>query len=219
MRRIALLAAALAATVLLTGAGQQAPQRLYQSYNDAQRARLDQVSAYLNAIRTLRSGFVQVGPEGGVDQGEVFIEKPGRVRFEYRPPSPVLIVATNGSVFVKNARLNTIDRYSLGDTPLGLLLNDKVDLAHNRAVIGIEERDGAVIVKARTSTNRNSSNIALVFAASGSSLELRQWTVKDDQGGTTTVALQNPQMGPVLEPALFAVPVKSPAIKLKQSAN
>ena len=61
-------------------------------------------------------------PEGGVDQGEVAIQKPGQIRFVYRPPSPVSIVATGGSVYVKNARLNTVDRYDLSDTPLGLLV-------------------------------------------------------------------------------------------------
>ena len=70
-----------------------------------------------------------------------------------------------------------------------------------------------LIVQARTSTNRNNSNITLIFAAAN--LELRQWTVKDNQGGVTTVALQNPQIGASLEPALFAVPVK--AVKVKSN--
>ncbi|HEY0266034.1 MAG TPA: outer membrane lipoprotein carrier protein LolA, partial [Rhizomicrobium sp.] len=92
MRRLVLLAVAAAASVCLTGAGQQAPQRLYQSYSDQQVADLNRISAYLNSIRTLRAGFVQIGPEGGIDQGEVFIQKPGQIRFEYRPPSPLLMV-------------------------------------------------------------------------------------------------------------------------------
>jgi outer membrane lipoprotein-sorting protein len=110
---------------------------------------------------------------------------------------------------VKNSNLNTVDHYDLSDTPLGLLLNDNVDLKTNRAVIGVSEQAGSILVRARTSTNRNDSNIQLVFAAPN--LELRQWTVRDNQGGTTTVALQNPQIGAQLADELFTVPTRNPA--------
>jgi outer membrane lipoprotein-sorting protein len=213
MRRLAPLLIAAAATVFLTAAGQPAPQRLYQSYTDAQKADLDKVSSYLNGIRTLKSTFVQVGSDGGINQGTLYISKPGRIRFEYNPPSPLLMVATGGAFYVKNARLNTLDHYDLSDTPLGLLLNDAVDLARNKAVIGVSEQDGAIIVNARTSTNRNNSNITLVFSTP--SLELRQWTVKDNQGGLTTVALRDLQIGAALDEALFT-PLTKTAVARKQ---
>lgn len=211
MRRIALSLAAALSLVCLSGAGQQAPRRGTQAFTAEQMADLDKVSAAMNAIRTLRAGFIQIGPEGGVDQGMVYIEKPGHIRFEYRPPSPLLMVATGGAVYVKNARLNTLDKYDLSDTPLGLLLNQDVDLKHNKAVLGVGEQGGTIIVNARSSSNRNNSNITLVFSDPG--LELRQWTVRDDQGGTTTVALQDTQTGIALDPALFAAPTKAPAVK------
>ena len=97
--------------------------------------------------------------------------------------------------------------------PLGLLLNETVDLKTNKAVLGVVEQEGAIIVRARTSTNRNNSNITLMFTAPN--IELRQWTVKDAQGGNTTVALRNLQPGATLDPALFAVPVKAP----RQASN
>ena len=215
MRRFRLLLTAALSVFCLTGAGQPVPQRLYQAYSAQEKAQLDRISVYLNGIRTLRSEFVQIGPEGGADQGELYIEKPGRIRFAFRQPNPVTIVATGGAIYVKNARLNTVDKYDLSDTPLGLLLNDKVDLARNKAVLGVAEQNGALIVRARTSANRNNSNITLVFSTPG--LELRQWTVKDNQGGVTTVALQSPQIGASLDQALFTVPVKT--AKIKQSSN
>ena len=213
MRRYTLCIAAVCSVVLLGGAGQQAPQRLYQAYSDQEKADLDRISAYLNGIHSLRADFVQIGPQGGVDQGEVAIQKPGQIRFEYRPPSPVSIVATDGQVYVKNSKLNTVDNYDLSDTPLGLLLNETVDLKTNKAVLGIVEQEGAIIVRARTSTNRNNSNITLMFTAPA--IELRQWTVKDAQGGNTTVALRNLQPGATLDPAIFAVPTKAP----RQASN
>jgi outer membrane lipoprotein-sorting protein len=213
MRRLCLCLAAALSVALLGGAGQQAPQRLYRAYSDQEKADLDKISAYLNAIHSLKASFVQIGPEGGVDQGEVMIQKPGQIRFSYRAPSPVLIVATGGSVYVKNARLNTVDRYDLSETPLGLLLNDRVDLKTNKAVMGVSEQNGAIILRARSSANRNDSNITLVFSLPG--IELRQWTVRDNQGGNTTVALQNLQPGASIDPALFSAPQKA----VKQSSR
>jgi outer membrane lipoprotein-sorting protein len=212
MRRLCLCLAATLSIALLGGAGQPVPQRLYQAYSDQEKADLDKISAYLNGIKSLRASFIQVGPDGGAVQGEVFIQKPGQIRFEYKPPSPVLIVATQGSMYVKNSRLNTLDRYDLSDTPLGLLLNERIDLKTNKAVIGVTEQNGAIVVRARSSSNRNDSNITLVFSAP--EIELRQWTVRDNQGGNTTVALQSLQTGASLDPSLFTAPQKP----IRQSA-
>lgn len=206
MRRLSLCFAALVCTALLGGAGQQAPQRLYQAYSDQEKADLDKISAYLNGIKSLKAGFVQLGPDGGIVQGEVFIQKPGQIRFEYKPPSPILIVATGGRMYVKNSRLNTLDPYDLSDTPLGLLLNERIDLKTNKAVIGVTEQNGAIVVRARSSSNRNDSNITLVFSTPGP--ELRQWTVRDNQGGNTTVALQGLEPGASLDASLFTAPQK-----------
>ena len=117
-------------------------------------------------------------------------------------------MATNGRVYVKNSRLNTLDTYDLSDTPLGLLLNQNVDLKLNRAVMGVSDQNGMVTVQARTSTNRNNSNITMLF--SSPELELRQWTVRDNQGGNTTVALQSLEAGAAIDPALFTPPQKAP---------
>lgn len=213
MRRLSLCLAALVSVALLGGAGQPAPPRLYQAYSDQEKADLDKISAYLNGIKSLKASFVQVGPDGGMVQGEVFIQKPGQIRFEYKPPSPVLIVATGGRMYVRNARLNTLDTYDLSDTPLGLLLNERSDLKTNKSVIGVAEQNGNIVVRARSSSNRNDSNITLVFAAP--EIELRQWTVRDNQGGDTTVALQSLQTGASLDPSLFIAPQKV----VKQSAR
>ena len=213
MRRFTLCLAALVSAALLGGAGQPAPQRLYQAYSDQEKADLDKISAYLNGIKSLKAGFVQIGPDGGMDQGQVFIQKPGQIRFEYKPPSPVLIVATGGIMYVKNSRLNTVDRHDLSDTPLGLLLNERIDLKTNKAVIGVVEQNGAIVVRARSSSNRNDSNITLVFSTPG--IELRQWTVRDNQGGNTTVALQGLETGASLDPSLFTAPQKA----VKQSSR
>jgi outer membrane lipoprotein-sorting protein len=211
MNRLVRLLSAALAVALLTAAGQPAPPRLYRVYGDAERADLDKVSSYLNAIHTLKSSFVQLDPDGQMEQGTLYIEKPAKVRFTYNPPNPTLVVATGGHVYVKNTSLNTVDRYDLSDTPLGLLLGENVDLKTNKAVIGVERQNGQIIVRARTSTNRNDSNIQLIFSAPG--VELRQWTVRDNQGGVTTVALQSLQAGAEMPEGIFLVPTRNLVFK------
>jgi outer membrane lipoprotein-sorting protein len=174
MRRFAILAA-----LSLALLGQPAHAARYPgTYSDAEAAQLDKLSAYLNAIHTLKSNFVQLGPEGDLAQGEFDLAKPGRLRFSYNPPSPILIVATDGEIYVKNSQLNTVDHTALSDTPLDLLLNQAIDLRHNSAVTSVEEQPGALIVHARASALRKQSNITLVF--SYPAIELRQWMVKDN---------------------------------------
>ncbi len=198
---------ALLSAALTMGAGQAPPPARIQ-FNDAQKAALDRVSAYLNSITTINSNFIQLGPDGQMDQGQFLLEKPGKLRFAYNAPNPTMVVATGGNVYVQNRRLNTVDRYSLSDTPLGLLLSENVNLKANTAITGMDIRDDALVVHARTSNNRQQGNITLVFSNPG--IELRQWTVKDNQGGTTMVALHGPVMGAAVDESLFAVPVKAP---------
>ncbi len=201
---------ALLSVAFLSGAGQAPPPRRIEFTADEQVA-LDKISAYLNGVHSLKSGFIQLGPDGQLDQGEFLLEKPGKLRFAYNPPSATLIVATDGKVYVQNKRLNTVDRYSLSDTPLGLLLDDKVNLKANNAITGIDMRQDALVVHARTSNNRQQGNITLVF--SNPQIELRQWTIKDNQGGTTMVALHNPEPGAVIDESLFTPPAKTPVAR------
>ena len=164
MARLVPACCVLVAAVLLGGAGQLAPRAPHPSYSDAQKSDLDRVSAALNAIHTLESSFLQIGPQGQVSQGELYLEKPGKVRFAYSPPTPILIVATGGTVYVKNAKLNTVDHYDLSDTPLGLILDKDVDLKTNPAVTGVEDSDGAIVVSFDTyRTNGNVRNDVLVL--------------------------------------------------------
>lgn len=202
MRRLAHFFLIALAAAGLGGAGQPAPKPLIE-FSDTDRADLDRVSAYLNSLRTLQGDFVQIGPDGQIDQGRFYIEKPGRVRFEYRAPNPVLIVSDGRTVAVANRKLKTVDRYPLSATPLDLILSDNLDLSHNNSILGVRHEVGALIVEARTSTNRSTPNLRLVFA--DPELELRQWTIVDDQGLPTTVALRDLQTGVFVDSQMFVL--------------
>jgi outer membrane lipoprotein-sorting protein len=173
-------------------------------FSDADKADLDRVSAYLNAVHTLKGSFLQIGPDGQIDEGVFDIEKPGKMRFEYHAPNPVLIVSDGSTVAVQNRRMNTIDHYPIWSTPLDLILSDDLNLKRNSSIAAVSHEPGEIIVSARSHSSRVNGNITLVFTEP--MLELRQWTIIDDQGLSTTVTLRDVQQDVKLDPALFALP-------------
>ena len=207
MRLFALSIFALLAAPLLMGAGKPAPAH-HLVVGDADRAALDAISAYLNGITTLKGAFIQIGPDGNLSQGAFYISKPGKMRFEYKPPSPTLIVADGETVAVANIRLNTVDRYPLSQTPLDLVLGNDIDLKNDPQIVDLTHQQGSIVIGARTTSTMTRPNIMLVF--SEPQYELRQWSVVDNQGLTTTVALRGAVSGGTLSPLLFRLPDKNP---------
>ena len=207
MRRFAIAVFTLIAAPILMGAGKPAPPHLL-TLNANDRTALDAISRYLNGTATLKGDFVQTDPDGNLAQGAFYISKPGKMRFEYRPPSPTLIVADGRTVAVSNKRLNTVDRYPLSQTPLDLVLGSDIDLKNDPQIVSVEHQPGFVAIGARTSRNMARANIFLVF--SEPQYELRQWTVIDDQGLATTVALRDLVPGVTLAPSLFRLPDRNP---------
>jgi outer membrane lipoprotein-sorting protein len=214
MRRVLALLAATIAIAAFTGAGHMAPPKM-ASFTAEQRAQLDRLSGYLNSIRTMKGGFVQVDPNGNLEEGDFYIAKPGRMRFEYRPPSSVLVVSDGDTVAVKNTKLHTMDRYPLTDTPLDLLLGRDIDLNHNISLTGMSEQAGTLVLHARSQSSHAQGDISIVFAEQP--LELRQWTIVDAQGLPTTVALRDVQSGADLPGSLFVLrDEKSPFARKSQ---
>ena len=212
MRRIvlALFVALLSPLVMGAGSGDSVfPGLRHLDLSSKDRDALDAVSAYLNSIVTLKGGFVQIEPDGNVAEGTVYISKPGKMRFEYKPPVPTLVVADGATVAVANTRLNTVDKYPLFETPLSLILNKTIDIRHSPNLVSMEHQGGQLLVHLRGNQAHTKANITLTFAEP--QYELLQWTVVDDQGLSTTVALRNVQSGAVLAPSLFVLPDKSAA--------
>ena len=98
------------------------PSSLFNSFDATQKAQAARVSSYLSSLQTLVGNFVQVGPDGSRTKGDFYIQKPGKVRFEYDDPSPIAIVADGSSVAVRDRKLATQDIYPLSQTPLRYLL-------------------------------------------------------------------------------------------------
>jgi outer membrane lipoprotein-sorting protein len=166
-------------------------------------ADLDRISDALNSIKTMRGGFTQIGPQGQVDQGKFYILKPGKIRFDYDPPNPTLVIGDGIGIAVYNTKLNTANRYPLNGTPLNLLLSDHLDLKRSANVLDVQHSPGELIVKARANDRNATGNITIVFTDPG--MELRQWTIVDAQGLPTTVSINNVQQGVDLPESAFKI--------------
>jgi outer membrane lipoprotein-sorting protein len=199
----------------LCAAGQPAPQRAV-IFTKADAERLDRISDYLNSLGSLKGRFAQLGGQGQLDQGTFYLQKPGRLRFEYAPPSPVLVVSDGSTVAVANRKLGTVDRYPLSQTPFRLFLADKIDLKRSGVVLAVESEPASVTLRARTDRVRFRSDVRFVFSWPG--VELRQWTVTDAQGLETTVSFSNLEPAANLDPALFSLPKPAqPAVKIRKN--
>ena len=165
---------------------------------------LARISAYLNSISTLEGEFVQVDPDGVLSEGQFYIHRPGRIRFEYRQPNPALVIADGFWVGVVDKRYDQVNRYPLNETPLNLILKDDIDLANEGAVKRIERSDGQMRIIAQDPQRRDSGSITMVFA--DNPLELRQWIVDDTQGRATTVALSSTRANIPAAPENFVIP-------------
>ncbi len=191
MRRRTLLAAAL--PVLLTGAVARAQP------SDA--ALLGQIEAYLNGIRTLKARFLQVAPDGRTSQGTAWLERPGRMRFQYDKPSPLLLVAGNGLLVFHDSQLGQTSNIPLSQTPLGILLADQVRLSGPVQVTGLQRLPGMISVSLVRASSFADGSLTLVFA--DNPLTLRQWTVVDAQRQETRVTLYDVQLGGRFSDSLF----------------
>lgn len=174
------------------------------AFNPTQRAQVDKVSSYLSSVQQLVGQFVQVGPDGSRVKGAFYMQKPGKVRFEYDPPSPIEIIADGQSVVVRDRKLATQDLYPLSQTPLRFLLSDRIDLLRETNVVAVRSDDVyvTVIIEERQALIGTSR---LMMMLGAKDYQLKQWTVTDPQGYDTTVAISNLDTGKRPDPGLFKI--------------
>lgn len=165
------------------------------------RADVSRIEAYLNNIRTMRAKFVQIAPDGELSEGIFSLWRPGRVRFEYLPPSPIQVVADGSWLFLYDAELDQTTRVSIGSTPLSVLLADTIRLDGRISVIRVEREPGVLRLVVQDREKPERGTITLVF--SEGPLKFRQWLVLDAQGLETAVYLSQVEFNPVLDRKIF----------------
>ena len=180
------------------------PANIFATFDANQKAQAAKVSSYLSSLQTLVGNFVQVGPDGSRTKGDFYIQKPGKVRFEYEAPSPIAIIADGSSVAVRDRKLATQDIYPLSQTPLRYLLSDRIDLLKDTNVVNVTADDVfvSVTIEEKQALIGTSRLMLMVGAKDG---QLKQWTVTDPQGYDTTVAIYNLDSSKKVDPGLFKI--------------
>jgi len=180
------------------------PANIFATFDANQKAQAARVSSYLSSLQTLVGNFVQVGPDGTKTKGDFYIQKPGKVRFEYDDPSPIAIIADGSSLAVRDRKLATQDIYPLSQTPLRFLLSDRIDLLKDTNVVNVTADDVfiSVTIEEKQALIGTSRLMLMVGAKDG---QLKQWTVTDPQGYDTTVAVYNLDSSRKVDPGLFKI--------------
>lgn len=159
------------------------------------------VERYFNAIKTLRADFTQVGHDGELAGGVIYLRRPGRLRVEYAPPVPVLIVGDGLLLHYHDKELGQVNDWFIYDTPLGALTKEEVRFGEDLVVTAFAAFSGRIEITLVQKSDPGAGHLTLIFEADP--LLLRQWQVTDAQGLITTVTLHDIETNIVLRPALF----------------
>ncbi len=197
LRRIVLCAAMAAAPPAPSRADTAVPASL----TPADQGWVARIQTTLDGLTTLKARFLQIAPDGATTQGTAWLDRPGRMRFEYDKPSPLLLVANGGQVVFHDAKLDQVTTVPLDRTPLGLLLAPSIRLSGNVTVTGFLHRQDQVQLTLERTASPGDGSLTLVF--SENPFGLRSWTVIDAQGRQTRVDLYDIATGASFSDDLF----------------
>lgn len=164
-------------------------------------ALLKEASQALATVKTARGRFEQYSPDGSFSTGQFAMQRPGKVRFDYDDPVPLLMVSDGTTVALQDSDLETTDRVPLKSTPLSLLLSDRLDFESQANVIDVRRGNGRTNITVQDKSGDMEGTLTLVLASADNSLV--GWRTTDANGGNTSVTLTNVETGARLNPRLF----------------
>ncbi|MDE0781830.1 MAG: outer membrane lipoprotein carrier protein LolA [Planktomarina sp.] len=170
----------------------------------AEKISLAQISSYLNKLGTAEANFTQFNDDKSISTGKLIIKRPGRIRFEYDLPSLALVVVGGGQVAVFDPKANEgPTRFPLSQTPLKIILENKVDLGQEDMVVGHMADGLSTILILQDPKHPNRGAIQLIF--SENPIKLRQWIVDDNEGNVTKVIIEDWTEGQRISNVLFNI--------------
>ena len=180
----------------------EADEKARLPLTERDKADIERAETYLNGVTTLKARFLQVSPNGTSVEGDAYLSRPGKLRMQYDPPSPLLVVADGSFLIIHDRQLGEPSYLPLDSTPAGILVRANVKLnAGEVAVSRVTRLPGVVRISMVQADDPAAGEITLVF--SDAPFVLRQWQVKDTQNQVTTVSLFEAQNGLTLDPKLF----------------
>tara|TARA_R110002094_G_scaffold194375_1_gene167738 strand:+ start:2201 stop:2818 length:618 start_codon:yes stop_codon:yes gene_type:complete len=173
----------------------------HAALSDDDKAQIARAEAYLDTLKTFKADFLQIDSSGGIAEGDVYMRKPGRMRFEYKPPAQILVVADGLWLVFHDKELKETTRLPLVATPVNILLKENVSLSGDVTVTDVQHDAGTLRISIVDTENPDEGNIVLIF--SDKPFELRQWLVTDAQGQVTSISLGKIEKNVQLKPELF----------------
>jgi len=158
------------------------------------------IEDYLNAIGTLDSRFVQF-TAAGTAEGQIYMSRPGDMRIEYDPPTPVLMVASGRLLMYYDSALKQTSFLPVNRTPAAFFLRRTIDLSDGLTITAFERGPGTLRLTLVESENPEAGSISLVFE--DRPLRLAKWQIVDFQGQRVEVVLLQPRFGVDLDDSLF----------------
>ena len=178
-----------------------APQPITASFNSKEKSEINRIEVYLNGIKSLRADFLQVSSNGNMATGKLYMARPGKIRFEYDPPSPILLLSDGYFLRYVDKDLEQVTHLWLDNTPIGFLLDEDIKLSKSITVTKFSQNANVLIINLKNSEKPEQGAISLIF--SDKPLKLKKWVIKDAQGITTTITLNNSERAIELNPTLF----------------
>ena len=174
-------------------------------------ADLIRIEQHLNTSRTMRTRILQIASDGSYAEGMLHIHRPGRMRLEYDPPNPTMIIADGINLIYIDRELDHATAVLLRFTPAELILRDNLSLSSDDLLVtGFSRSPGVIRISLVRAKDPLEGRIVLVF--SNKPLELRKWVVIDGEGIKTTVSLLGPEFGIKLDPDLFDFEMHNPLV-------
>ena len=160
-----------------------------------------EIEKYFNAIRTMKARFVQTNPNGSIIQGTFYVRRPGRLRFEYDPPSQLKIVADGFQVTMWDPTTKDFGQWPIGWTAASFLVKEPFSLSGDLRVEKLERVNG--LIEATMSQTKKPKDGKVIVRFAENPLTLRGWTIIDDRGKQVSIALTDMQTGMQLADSLF----------------
>jgi outer membrane lipoprotein-sorting protein len=148
------------------------------------------INAYFNGMTNLQGRFEQFDPSNKRTTGRFYVQRPGKIRFDYAPPSALRIIADGHSLAIEDSDLKTVEKYPIKSTPFRLLLGESVDLGRDARIVGVERQEGELAISLEDQSGGARGRIKLSFHTDGG-LELKEWMITDAQGLSTRVLVNN----------------------------
>jgi outer membrane lipoprotein-sorting protein len=162
---------------------------------------IERIQDYLSGLTTIVSDFTQVAPDGSLTSGKFYLERPGRMRWQYNPPTPILMVADGNDMVYYDYELEQVSHIPLDSTVIGFLARNPIRFSGTVAIT--EFSQNASVIRIGLAQRDKPADGELTLEFSDNPLQLRNMVIRDASHQVTTVSLNHARFGVKLDSQLF----------------